>query len=318
MKKHNQSAITILLLGGSRRVSLSELLIRAGEHLGYTVNIVAYELDTQVPVSIVGHVVQGLSWNDPNIMSDLERVIKDYEVNIILPLTDGAMEIAARCKKQFKNVFIPISDFEIASSVFDKIDAAHAFRKAGIPIPRIYSVIDNEMPVIAKPRCGNRRGIQIFNDVEDLMHLKNLENYLLQEYIEHKRDFIVDCYVAQNGEILVTAPREVLEMIGGYTTRTVTCRIRELIDMSHSVLEHFKFRGPVTLQFIQDIDKNRFLLLEVNPRLGDGVICSIYAGAPIADYILLESLGAQTHPCDDWADQVLMARYQKESIFFNA
>lgn len=61
--------------------------------------------------------------------------------------------------------------------------------------------------------------------------------------------------------------------------------------MSRKVIEHFRLTGPVTIQFLHDLDKDRFLLMEVNPRLGGGVICSIYAGAPITDYILLEAMG---------------------------
>ena len=75
-------------------------------------------------------------------------------------------------------------------------------------------------------------------------------------------------------------------------------------------------RGPVTLQFLHDLDNDRYLLMEVNPRLGGGVICSIYAGAPIADYILKEAVGASVRPCTDWAPGTLMARYQKEAIFY--
>lgn len=319
MEHHSQQQITILMLGGARRVSMAQLLKRAGTHLGYDVKIVAYELDTRVPIALEGKVVKGLKWEDAGVIKDIERVVKEYDVKIILPFVNGAMEVAAKCRKEISGVFVPISDYDTTLTAYDKKLAADAFRDAGIPIPRTYSVIDNEMPAIVKPRKGgSSRGIKIFYDVEDLMHLENLDNYLIQEYIEDFREYTVDCYVSQQGEILVTVPRERLEVMGGEVTRTQTCRIPELIEMSRKVIEYFKFRGPVTLQFLYDSKRNRYLLLEVNPRVGGGVICSIYAGAPIADYILQESLGAHTHPCDDWASDVLMARYQKEAIFFSS
>ena len=56
--------------------------------------------------------------------------------------------------------------------------------------------------------------------------------------------------------------------------------------------------------------------MEVNPRLGGGVVCSIYAGAPFTDYILQESMDVPISPCDDWTDGTLMTRYWKEVVFF--
>ena len=310
--------LTLLMLGGARRLSMAEQLQRSGERHGYDIRIVSYELDVQVPIATVGKVVTGLRWNDPGVVDDILRIVIEHEAKIILPFVDGSISVAAQCKEKMPELFVPVSDRDTSALLFDKILAAKAFKEADIPIPTTYKIIDAEMPVIAKPRFGSAsRGIQVFDDIEDLMHLKNISDYLLQAYIEEKKEYTVDCYVAQDGNILVTVPRERLEIMGGEVTRTITTRIPQLEKMSRDIIRKFELRGPVTLQFLYDIRRNRFLLMEINPRLGGGVICSIYAGAPIPDYILSEALKIPVRPCDDWIDRTLMARYQKETIFFN-
>ncbi len=310
--------LTVLLLGGARRVSLAELLKRSGDRIGYQVEIVSYELSEHVPISLVAKVIKGLRWNDPDVVADIERVVKEYEVNIILPFVNGAIEIASVCRDKFKDVFVPVTDFETASRLFDKAEAAKVFKEHGFPIPQTYSVISAEMPAIAKPRKGgSSRGIRIFNDIDDLMHLQNLSDYLVQEYIENGREFTVDSYVSAKGEILVTIPRERLEIMGGESTRTRTINNKTLENLSREVIKKLNLRGPVNLQFIYDPQNDRYLLMEVNPRLGGGVICSIFAGAPITDYIINEALGVELKPCDDWASGTLMARYLKEAIFYD-
>lgn len=317
MASNEKQVITILLLGGSRRVSLAELFQRSGSRIGCEVRFVAYELDTDVPISLIGKVVKGLRFDDPEVVNDIVRVVEEENVNIILPIVNGAMEVASLLQQRLPGVFIPVSRFKITSRLYDKIEAAVLFAENGFPIPRTYSVIDNDMPAIAKPRKGgSSRGIRVFYDLGELMSLADLDSYLLQEYIENAREYTVDCYVDSNGKIMVTVPRERLEIMGGEVTRTVTRNIPELIEMSREVLDKLRLTGPVTIQFLYDGKTGRYLLQEVNPRLGGGVICSIYAGAPITDYILKEALGVPIQPCSDWADEVLMARYQKEAIFF--
>ena len=66
-------------------MSLAELLIRSGKRIGYDVKIVSYELTEDVPISLVGQVVKGLKWNDPDVVPDIERVVKEFDINIILP-----------------------------------------------------------------------------------------------------------------------------------------------------------------------------------------------------------------------------------------
>lgn len=314
----NRHKLTVLMLGGARRVSMAELLKESGRRLGYEVNIVSYELISQVPIAAVADVVVGLKWRDEGVVDDIIRVCREHEVDIILPFVDGAIEIASICKQRMPDVFVPVSDFDVARTMFDKVEAAKAFEAAGLPIPATYSVINAEVPAIAKPRHGSAsRGIKIFHNIEDLMHLENIDDYLIQEYIEKPFEFTVDCYVDKQGNILVCVPRKRLEVMGGEVTRTETCRIAQLDEMSRRVINAFKLRGPVTLQYLLDRKHGRYLLMEVNPRLGGGVICSMYAGAPFADYILNEALGINLRACDDWSDHTLMARYQKEVIFFD-
>lgn len=297
---------------------MAELLKRSGERLGFDVRIISYELDDQVPIATVGKVVKGLKWKEPGVVDDIIRIVIEHEVKIILPFVDGSISVAALCREKMPDLFVPASDPDTSVLMFDKILAAKAFREAEIPIPTTYSILDAEMPVIAKPRFGSAsRGIKVFHDIEDLMHLSNISEYLLQEFIEDKKEFTVDCYVAKDGEILVTVPRERLEVMGGEVTRTITRRLPLVEEMSRTIIRKFNLRGPVTLQFLYDVKRDRYLLMEVNPRLGGGVICSIYAGAPITDYIISEALDIPVRACDDWADKTLMARYQKETIFFN-
>lgn len=314
MKNHK---LTVLLLGGARRVSLAELLKRSGQRIGYQVNIVSYDLSEEVPIALEGKVIKGLRFNNPDVVDDLKRVVKENDVNIILPIVNSSIETASILKSELSDVFVPVTDFENAKSLFDKADAAKVFKEAKLPIPRTYSILSAQMPAIAKPRKGgSSRGIQIFNNIEDLMHLQDLQNYLIQEYIEHCREYTVDCYIDNKGEILVTVPRERLEIMGGESTRTITCHNNVLENLSREVIEKFSLRGPVNLQFLHDLDNDRYLLMEVNPRIGGGVMCSIYAGAPIVDYIIDESLGSELQPCTDWASGTLLARYFKEAVFY--
>ncbi|MDE7462724.1 MAG: ATP-grasp domain-containing protein [Muribaculaceae bacterium] len=309
--------INILMLGGARRVSMAEQLIRSGQRMGSEVKIISYELMREVPIAIIAEVIIGLKWSDPKVVDDICRICKEKEINIVLPFVDGAIEIAARCKELLPDVFIPVIEPGLAEKMFDKVEAAKLFRDGNFEIPLTYNAINAELPAIAKPRHGSAsRGIKIFNNMDELMHLENLQEYLVQEFIENNREYTIDCYISQEGEILTTVPRIRLEVMGGEVTRSMTVREDELIRRSREVVEYFGFRGPVTLQFLEDMDRQRFLLMEINPRLGGGVLCSIFAGAPITDYIIREAMGMKVNPADDWISGTLMARYQKEAIFF--
>ena len=233
------------MLGGARRVSMAELLKRSGERIGADVNIISYELLEQVPIALAAKVIVGLRWSDPKVVDDICRVARENEVNIILPFVDGAIEVASKCRESLPDVFIPVSDYEISKAMFDKVEAAKLFKEAGIPIPKTYSVLNADIPAIAKPRHGSAsRGIKVFYNMDELMHLENLRDYIVQEYIENRDEYTVDCYVSQKGEIMTVVPRCRLEVMGGEVTRTITCHNTTL--EKNELRRHQCFQTPRT------------------------------------------------------------------------
>lgn len=84
---------------------------------------------------------------------------------------------------------------------------------------------------------------------------------------------------------------------------------------SEYVINALMLRGAVTLQFLRDKDSERLMLMEINPRLGGGVICSIQAGADIPGMIVDEAVGKSPEPADEIKPGVLICRYFEEVVF---
>lgn len=313
--KNNRTVV--LLLGGGRRVSLAKQLKRSAERLGKQLHIVSYELRKEVPIAVEGEVIEGLDWDDPHVINDVLRVAIEHEADIILPIADGSISVAAACALRLEHVFVPLKDVELAETLYDRALSAEAFKKAGIPIPATYSVINVEPPVIAKPRRGSTaRTIRIFKDLGELMELSNLDSFFLQEFIADFDEYAVNCYVSQKGELLYTVPVKLLEVRGGIITRAITEQIPELEKLAGKVIKSFELRGPVTIEVLFDRKRHRYVVTHVAPRPGDCVECAVYAGAPLCDNILKEADDVPVALVDDWADNTLMAAYTEESIFF--
>lgn len=308
------------MLGGAKRVSMAQQLIRAGEGMGFTVNIFSHELNACQPIASVGTVIVGKKYNNPDAINEIDEIVKKHHIDVILPFIDPATTLAARYATLNENVFVPSSNETLCKAMFNKISAAKIFDQHKFPIPKTYSPCDIQFPAILKPATGSAsKGILIANSNDDLANaLLPLDEYIIQEYIANRDEYTVDCYVGtRDAEVKCACVRRRIETAGGEVTRTQTARISEIEEAAKTVLTTLGFRGAVTLQFLHDKDTNRFLLMEINPRLGGGVICSIAAGADIAMMILQEHLGLNASPCNDWRDKTLMTRFFKEVIFFN-
>lgn len=287
--------MNILFLGGAKRVGMARLF-KAVEP---DVKLFSYELSDRVPISIEAEIIIGKRWKDPELDADLRQIVREKAIDIVIPFVDGAIEPAARLRDI---VFTPSCR---AEEYTDKILCDKRLRELGLPVPERRGVKN-----IAKPRLGAAsQGLIVFDGESNI----DEEEYLIQEYIEHRREITVDCYVS-NSEICACVPRERMEVSGGEVTRTRTFHSQRVSELARTVLTKTALQGAVTIQFIEDLDTSRLMVMEINPRLGGGAVCSVAAGANIPEMMIREAQGLDIKPVCDYKD-IEMARYSSEVFF---
>lgn len=309
--------LNVLFLGGAKRVSFGRKLVEAGEKMGLAVKIYSYEIDAEVPISLIGGVIIGRRWSAPDVLDHLHQVVSAYKIDVLLPFVDGAISIAGAYIATYGDAWAPVVTSGKAEILFDKVLSAREFEAAGLDIPATYIGGRPVFPLIAKPRRGSAsKGIEIIEGINEFRRItKNSEDYLIQTYYPDREEFTVDCYISRKGEILCISPRKRLEVVGGEVSRTVTVDSSEIRQASKEAISRLGLRGAVTLQYLCDLDSNRLMLMEINPRLGGGVVCSIHAGADIPSMILSEAVGLMPEAAADIKAGTLICRYFEEAVF---
>ncbi|HEY0740061.1 MAG TPA: ATP-grasp domain-containing protein [Chryseosolibacter sp.] len=302
--------LNILFLGGAKRVSLAESFIQSGREHGFNVSIFSYEMDKNVPISFIGKIIIGKRWSAPDVLEHIEETVIRENIHIVLASVDPGTVVAANFKKYTKtNCFVPTPDTDLCTIFFHKQLTYDWALKNNIPVPGA----DIRFPMIAKPVNGSASvGICKLPDqkaFEEFKATHTLSAYNLQQFIDGI-EYSVDCYVsARTGKMIVAVPRIRLEVLGGESIKSVTVRDENIIDLSRQLIEKSGLIGPLTIQFIQDKLTKTNYLMEVNPRFGGAVMCSIGAGADIPGMLIRDWIGENLAEENSiWKSNILMVR----------
>lgn len=308
--------LSFLFLGGAKRVAMARLFRKACAERGLQCDITGYELDAHSALACEGVIYEGLRWGDPDIFEDLSRVVDERKVDIMLPFVDGAVGIASEYVSRYGDVFSPVSSRALSETMFDKVAAAELFERCGLPIPATYRTGAPCGKLIAKPRYGSAsKGIVIIDSLSKLYEI-NASKYLVQERIDNREEITVDCYVGlENGFIAAVSPRLRCEVSGGEVVCTETLDDPAAVALVRRVLEKTGLRGAVTVQLIRDLDNERLLLMEINPRLGGGAVASVHASVDLPGLIVDDALGRELKEQHPLAG-VETVRYLEDVVFY--
>lgn len=241
--------------------------------------------------------------NDPRYMTELVDAINAYQITAVISLNDLELPILAANKERFDytGAKLILSSPEVIDITFDKWKTHQFLIENGLNSPQSFISFDDvkqclsagtlKFPLVLKPRWGSASiGIHFAEDLEELDLIYRLQllqihrtnpsfdkdhAIIIQEKlngIEYGLDVLNDFeahYVGSFG-------REKLSMRSGETDKAMSVIIPELSNIGRILGENLKHIGTMDCDVFKCKDK--FYVLELNPRFGGGYPFSHEAG----------------------------------------
>ena len=259
--------------------------------------------------------------DERNYIIELINICKLFQVSLIIPTIDTELLLLSENETSLlKEGIIPIiSSVDFVKKCKDKRLTHKFFESVGIRTAHEYSKTDYSFPIFIKPVDGSRSVdtfvIKKYKDFrthhfqdDRLMFLEYLDRSVYDEYT-------CDLYYGIDSILKCVVPRKRIEVRDGEVNKGKT----EKNILVQFVKEHLNFiegvKGCLTMQFFKHKTENSIIGIEINPRFGGGYPLSYYAGANFPKWIIQEYILNQTIvPFDDWEDNLLMLRYDNETI----
>lgn len=287
--------IKILFLGASKRVTLVERFLDSAKSLGISLEIFSCEKEEDFyPISEYAKILKGPLFSSDEFQLWLDRIIRDKQIDIVIPNMDSATVALSKYKKEHHEckAWLVVSRYDLCEKMNDKCDADMFFNSYDLPIPHN---TEDLFPKIAKPKLGfGAKGIvKIENRQQYKTFIENnsLSDYSIQDFINGK-ETTVDFYISAKKGLAGYVLRDRLEVSDGEVmvciTRMPTKAEKNLIEKISKIAG---WEGCITLQYISN-GKGIFII-EINPRFGGGATCAIKAGLNMPKYLLSEFLGKE-------------------------
>lgn len=229
----------------------------------------------------------------------VKQLVKDKQVELIIPTRDAELELYSRLKpelKQYLNCLVMVSDTDALAKCIDKLNFYHWCKTEGFNHPRVVEAAEvkaEDFPLISKPRRGSASvGIKVFHSVQEWQEAGAQigENHVLQHFIEGQ-EYTIDAYVNSKGDVECCVPRKRLMVLNGESVRSVVDLRPDIIDQCTRLVKSLNARAILTVQGI--LGEGGFYFTEVNARIGGGFSLSIESGADFVRLMIAERRGLE-------------------------
>jgi carbamoyl-phosphate synthase large subunit len=252
--------------------------------------------------------------DDPDYLPQLRRLIAEYDVRLVVPLTDLDQLLLARGREEL-GAAVLLPPAEVVEQMGDKYLAHETFERLGIPSPasKLPESLpaDFEYPVLVKARNGfGSRHIYRAHDREELdFHLARTPVASFVQAFCLGEEFSIDVFNDFDGRCLNAIPRTMIESKGGESIKGMTIKDPDLIDHGRRVAEALPIWGPANIQCFREED-GTLLVTDVNPRFGGAFPLPLAAGSRYPELAIALANGERPEPrIGDFREGVVMTRF---------
>ena len=244
----------------------------------------------------------------------LRRLVEEYDVGVVVPLTDLDQVILAESSEELGTLVL-LPDAEIVERLGDKYLAHLLFEERGIDSPPTWlpnTVPDDApLPLLVKARHGF--GSRHIYRAEDRAQLGFFLGYTPVDSIVQAclagEEFSVDVFCGLDGRCLNAIPRTMIESKGGESIKGMTIRDERLIELARDVAEKLQLVGPANIQCFREADGTHYVT-DINPRFGGGFPLPLAAGGRYPELALALARGEHLEPrLGDFREGIVMTRF---------
>lgn len=240
----------------------------------------------------------------PNIDSDdfLDQLcdfLVRESIDLVIPTIDPDLVRLDRWRatlaERAPRALLLLSPSSVIQIARDKRLSRNAFAHLGAEVPEAVdpSAPNLSFPLFIKPACGSASdGAVRINTADELRErLETTVDPMLERLVTGD-ETTVDVLLDLSGKPLCAVPRRRLQVRGGEVTRGIVERSHTLETLAMRLASGLGCIGPVTLQF-RNPAPDRWVVMELNARMGGGLPLTINAGADWPRWILQMAAGSE-------------------------
>lgn len=232
------------------------------------------------------------------------KLIKENNYDLILPLSDFSAEIAANNKEKWEkeyNCKVAVNSLEVFNKAYDKLNTMEICMNNNIPCPYTVlnkNIVDTEYdkinyPVVVKPRsaCGSIGFHKVDNEnrLKELLKDTSHGPLLIQEFIpETGKQYNAHFFLDNNHNVktaICTEKCRWFPIDGGASTLCRTIDNPYIIEICTKLLKIIGWVGYCDLDLIEDPRDGSIRVIEINARISANVKICFAMGANIAKQI---------------------------------
>ncbi len=317
----------ILISSVGQRVVLVEIFKATIKKLGLP--SLVYGVDMNPKLAPAGYVTElcfeVCRCTDPRWVGQLLDICRQKDIGIIIPTIDTELQVLSDNAQRFldEGIRVVVSSQDFIRICRDKRKTMELFDAMHIPYPKPCDKNHPVFPMFAKPYDGSlSTNLHVIRTSEDLtQEILMDEKLIFMEYIDTNefKEFTVDMYYGSDNQLKCVVPRERIKIRAGEINKGITRKngivnyLRERMSFLPGVI------GTICLQLFYREQDQRIYAIEINPRFGGGYPLTYWAHASFPEMILREYLLQQAVDyTEDWLDNTLMLRYDKEIVVYDA